>query len=73
MTDAELRSHVKAPKAEHGHEQPADAVDTAPIEELRMWHDEWEHRPRNGYPTHLGHAHDEFTARREGAPIVGRS
>lgn len=70
MTDDELRAHCIASKP-HGHAQPADAVhDETPIDQLRHWHDEWEHKPRSGYPTHLGHAHDEFTARREGVPVL---
>lgn len=67
MTDAELRAHIKAPVAEHGHEQPADDVDRAAIEELRSWHDGWEHAPPW---TRADHAHDEFSARRYGVPLV---
>lgn len=67
MTDEELRAHIVAPKP-NGHGQPADAVAEGPDSLLRNFH-EWEHTPRFGYPTLLGHAHDEFTARREGVPV----
>lgn len=71
MTDAELRAHCTAAQP-GGHGQPADAVDQGPDELLRSWH-ELEHKPRLGFSTHMGHAHNEFVARREGVPMVESS
>lgn len=65
-----LRRHCSAPWPD-GHGQPADAVEAGPDELLAQWH-EHEHTPRLGYPTLTGHAHDEFTARREGVPHARR-
>lgn len=56
MNVAELRYHV-AVDHRQGHTAYEGDNDT-----VITWHDQWEHRP--GPTTHLGHAHDEISARR---------